>query len=474
MSQKIDTDICVIGAGPAGSVAAKRLADLGHRVSIIESIPFPRSHVGICLSNDTYPLLQYLGIDRQVENAAFHQRKFTIVKWSGREPVETPQPGFHVDRGIFDNILLQSAIKSGAQLITARATGLIPLEENEGWIINTENSTEHFSKRPGPKAISTRYIVDATGRRGFIHDKKIKVSPPLVSLSATWSLIQVPECDGCIEAGANSWVWFAQTKSNTALVSLFADPNDIRHRGDRKIETTYHELLHDYSLLRKCSLQKSVSQVKVCDATSRYSSNPVGRSFIRVGDANHSVDPLASQGVHLAILSSLQAAIVANTILKSNNSGVAIEFYKERQREKVSQYRERTSIEYNLAAKNFDTPFWDRRSTIEEPVKSIPKFEVARPDPSQALAISKEIEIKNIPVMQEMFIAAAPALHHPSLNRPIAYLEGFDVIKLLREITPGQTAESVVNNWSSKIPSRPTDEIMSWLWSRKILIPYEF
>jgi hypothetical protein len=269
-------------------------------------------------------------------------------------------------------------------------------------------------------------------------------------------------------------MWFAQTKSNTALISVFADPNDVRHRRDRDIKITYRELLHDYSLLGKCFLKKSVSQVKVCDATSRYSSNPVDRSFIRVGDANHSVDPLASQGVHLAISSSLQAAIVANTILKSKDSDVAIEFYKERQREKVSQYRERTSIEYNLAAKNFNTPFWNRRSVLEKPVKSIPKPEVAHPDPSQALAISKDIEIKNIPVMQEMFIAAAPALHHPSLNRPVAYLAGFDIIMLLNEITPGQTAESIINNWSSKIPSRSTNEIVSWLWSRKILIPYEF
>ena len=36
-------EICVIGAGPAGSVFATRMAQLGHQVDLIERQRFPRA-----------------------------------------------------------------------------------------------------------------------------------------------------------------------------------------------------------------------------------------------------------------------------------------------------------------------------------------------------------------------------------------------------------------------------------------------
>ncbi|HEY2925983.1 FAD-dependent oxidoreductase, partial [Piscinibacter sp.] len=39
-------DVCVIGGGPAGSASAIRLAQLGHRVVLVERAPRGRAHVG--------------------------------------------------------------------------------------------------------------------------------------------------------------------------------------------------------------------------------------------------------------------------------------------------------------------------------------------------------------------------------------------------------------------------------------------
>ena len=43
-------DVCVIGAGPAGSTFAARMAQLGHHVHLIERQRFPRRHLGESLS----------------------------------------------------------------------------------------------------------------------------------------------------------------------------------------------------------------------------------------------------------------------------------------------------------------------------------------------------------------------------------------------------------------------------------------
>ena len=50
-------DICVIGAGPAGSVFAARMAQLGHHVHLIERQRFPRTHLGKSLSPGVMTLL---------------------------------------------------------------------------------------------------------------------------------------------------------------------------------------------------------------------------------------------------------------------------------------------------------------------------------------------------------------------------------------------------------------------------------
>ncbi|HEX2670826.1 MAG TPA: FAD-dependent oxidoreductase, partial [Polyangiaceae bacterium] len=39
-------DVIVIGGGPAGSAAATRLAQRGHRILLLEKEQFPRFHIG--------------------------------------------------------------------------------------------------------------------------------------------------------------------------------------------------------------------------------------------------------------------------------------------------------------------------------------------------------------------------------------------------------------------------------------------
>ena len=55
-------DVVILGAGPAGTSAAIRLAQMGLDVGVVERRRFPRSHVGICISDETVALIDYLGL----------------------------------------------------------------------------------------------------------------------------------------------------------------------------------------------------------------------------------------------------------------------------------------------------------------------------------------------------------------------------------------------------------------------------
>ena len=57
-------DVAIIGAGPAGSAAARRLAGGGCRVALVERTRFDEPRVGESLPPAVQPLLSELGVWR--------------------------------------------------------------------------------------------------------------------------------------------------------------------------------------------------------------------------------------------------------------------------------------------------------------------------------------------------------------------------------------------------------------------------
>src|SRR5438270_2827313 len=68
------TDILVIGGGPAGSSAAIVLAERGYRVVQLEKARHPRFHIGESLLPANLPLFERLGVADQV-------RAIGMQKW---------------------------------------------------------------------------------------------------------------------------------------------------------------------------------------------------------------------------------------------------------------------------------------------------------------------------------------------------------------------------------------------------------
>src|SRR2546422_11228161 len=115
MAANWETEICVIGDGPAGSTVAARLARLGHQVLLLEQHLFPRPHIGESLSPSILPLLEILGVRDRVEKASFLRPERALVCWRGETSYvefQSQQPGFQVDRGQFDLLLLQIALEA--------------------------------------------------------------------------------------------------------------------------------------------------------------------------------------------------------------------------------------------------------------------------------------------------------------------------------------------------------------------------
>lgn len=79
------TDVLVVGGGPAGATAAALLAPQGYRVTVLERERFPRYHIGESLLPSLLPVLDVLGAREAVEAHGFVRKSGAFYGWGGQE-----------------------------------------------------------------------------------------------------------------------------------------------------------------------------------------------------------------------------------------------------------------------------------------------------------------------------------------------------------------------------------------------------
>ncbi len=110
-----DWDAVVVGAGPAGSVAARELARRGARVLLLDKARFPRTKVcGSCLNAAALAALDAIGLGHiPRECGAVPLRSVRLA--AGHRWAELPLPGgVALSREVFDAALVEEAVAAGA------------------------------------------------------------------------------------------------------------------------------------------------------------------------------------------------------------------------------------------------------------------------------------------------------------------------------------------------------------------------
>jgi flavin-dependent dehydrogenase len=111
-------DALVIGAGPAGALAARQLAGAGRRALLVDSKAFPRPKVcGACLNERGLAILRSVGLGDLPQWLGGVAINRFDVRSHGRG-VKLPLPdGFAVSRIRFDAALVEQAIAAGAAFL---------------------------------------------------------------------------------------------------------------------------------------------------------------------------------------------------------------------------------------------------------------------------------------------------------------------------------------------------------------------
>ena len=122
-------DAMVIGAGPAGSLAACLLARTGARVLLVERKAFPRSKVcGGCLNAHALASLDRAGLAGRVRALGARQVTAVRVCQRSRSAVLALPPGLAVSRAALDAELAAAAVDAGV-LFAPETMALVTDEE---------------------------------------------------------------------------------------------------------------------------------------------------------------------------------------------------------------------------------------------------------------------------------------------------------------------------------------------------------
>ena len=369
----MNLDVLVLGAGPAGSVLAHRLAGKGFQVAVVESQSFPRYTIGETLTPGVESLLKQAQILDSSSSLDFPRTTGNLSAWGSDDlhfsahSQASKAHGFQVNRAVFDSMLMASAQRAGASFLhPGRPTEVHP--EPDGWRVRIRFQTGTCSW------IKTRFLCDASGRSQFLARRLrlgVRSHGKLVGLTAYWKhnpgAASADSCNTLVESIPDGWFYTAGLGDDRRVTGLMADrdllPGNLHSCAGRVYSEALARTRYSRGLLEGAAWD---GKVRMFAAGPTLVERVAGSSWLLVGDAASTVDPISSQGIQKAMSSALAAGVVVQTILtRPDQAGMAIEFYQDREETTYRLHVDSLARLYSREGRWNDQPFWKRRLSPE-------------------------------------------------------------------------------------------------------------
>ena len=337
---KADFDVIVIGGGPAGGSMGSYLGRAGVKVAVMERELFPREHVGESLVPSSTRVFKDLGFLDKMEAAKFPHKYGAVWTAAGSKLYNThdwenldedchaairfeerAQEGvdanytFHVDRGRFDNMLLQHAAELGANVCEGVKVTRVDFGEPLVRIGFTPG------KSPKEHCVTARMVVDASGRHTVLGNQLgVKTRDAVFDQYAvhTWfdgyKRTTTEKSDMLGDyifihflPITNSWVWQIPITETITSIGIVTQKKNFKAHAKTKEQRDafFWETVGSRPELHDAL--KKARQVRPFKEEGDYSyamQQITGDRFVMVGDAARFVDPIFSTGVSIALNSS--------------------------------------------------------------------------------------------------------------------------------------------------------------------------
>jgi flavin-dependent dehydrogenase len=309
------TDVLVIGAGPAGSIAAAMVHQAGFKVRVVEREKFPRFVIGESLLPRCMEVLEEAQLLDAVKEKNF-QQKFGAKFLRGDDVADFNFSNqftegwnwtWQVPRAEFDLALATEVQRKGVPVEFETTVTDIQFFDDESSLTTVQRADGSIEK------ITASFIIDASGYgrvipRLFNLDKPSNLDPR----KAVFAHVQDKHRDQFEEPNRiivvlyapGVWVWiipFASGITSVGFVGSFDFFNGVE--GD--LSQQYQTLIQDHPYLRKRFGDAArVFEPRKLEAWSATTERFYGKGYVLTGNVTEFLDPIFSSGVMFATVSS--------------------------------------------------------------------------------------------------------------------------------------------------------------------------
>jgi flavin-dependent dehydrogenase len=301
-------DVVIVGAAPAGSLAALTLARAGYRVALLDRANFPRVKVcGNCVNPVAWDVWEKLGLTESYEALPHHEVTGFTVNCEGRFVFEQTFPSSRrapraIGREIFDDWLCREAQAAGAEFFPeTTVTGVDPVSGT------VQTSRGEFTGK---------LVFGADGRNSLIARQSGLMPPPQRCHRIAWqtSIPAPPELDDHVhmhlfEEGYFGYCRYSPTQ---AVISMVLDSR--RTQDPMLLARRCFPLFGEQEWLRMNPITRAPAKT--------------GRDKVwLIGDAARVVEPFTGEGISFALSTGYMAAQTAIQGFARNDMASALQKY---------------------------------------------------------------------------------------------------------------------------------------------------
>jgi flavin-dependent dehydrogenase len=290
-------DAVVIGAGPAGALAAREVARRGGSVLLVDKASFPRWKVcGCCFNLRALGTLAAVGLDRLMDRVGAREARGLAVA-AGSHRALVPLAGERVvSRSAFDNALVESAVDAGAEFLPETQARL-----GAATISARQVTLRHQGRE---MLVLARVVIAAHGLTGGFGEEAARTAVATGSRLGAGVLTQdFPDFYRqpiiFMACGTGGYVGLVQLEDGRLNIAAALDPDGVKQAdglGEAAARVLEESLLPPIPGLANLSWRGT-------PLLTRSASVPASERVFLVGDAAGYVEPFTGEGIAWALAS---------------------------------------------------------------------------------------------------------------------------------------------------------------------------
>jgi flavin-dependent dehydrogenase len=330
-------DVAVIGAGPAGSVAAAYLATRGYSVEVVERAHFPRFSIGESLLPQSMEFLEEAGLLGCVRAANFQHKNGAVFRRGfeeqsldfGDKTTAGWSTTFQVRRDLFDQTLAQAAAKKGARITFGEEViRFTPGEDGVKMLVRDESGAA--------REIAARFALDASGF-GRVLARLLVLDRPadFPVRKAVFCHVRDNIADETFDRdkilisvhpeNSSIWYWLIPLADGLSSIGAVGPEADLAAAGADS-QAQLFNLIGEVDRMK--GLLSQAEQIRPAGTIAGYACSVeklFGPGFAMLGNAAEFLDPVFSSGVTIA----LKSAILAGRLLDRKFQGEVVDWMTE-------------------------------------------------------------------------------------------------------------------------------------------------